>query len=161
MYRSIPIDKAITVLIYTLNNDLDDLNTRTKLQLADIHKLTELCLSNRSLENTGPIGVSLIVVLSERYLQHLQRSTRAEALTIHMQPKTFKQYADHSHARSPSKHQTNTCHEIRNKQDPAIRYTMQYEDGNKSLSFLDFNITNTNNNKYEFKVYSKKAITNI
>ena len=78
-----------------------------------------------------------------------------------MQPKTFKQNADHSHARSPSKHQTNTFQGIRNKQDPAIRYTMQYEDGNKSLNFLDFNITNTNNNKYEFKVYSKKAITNI
>ena len=29
LYRSIPIDKAITVLIDTLNNDLDDLNTHT------------------------------------------------------------------------------------------------------------------------------------
>ena len=45
LYPSIPIDKAITVLIDTLNNDLDYLNTRTKLTLTDIHKLTELCLS--------------------------------------------------------------------------------------------------------------------
>ena len=29
----------------TLTNDLDDLNTRTKLTLTDIHELTELCLS--------------------------------------------------------------------------------------------------------------------
>ena len=41
LFPSIPIDKAITVLIDTLNND--DLNTRTKLTLTDIHKLTELC----------------------------------------------------------------------------------------------------------------------
>ena len=30
LYSSIPIHKAITVLIDTLNNDLDDLNTSTK-----------------------------------------------------------------------------------------------------------------------------------
>ena len=66
LYPSIPIDKAITVLIDTLNNDLDDLNTRTQLTLTDIHKLTELCLSKsyflyenkiRLLENAGPIGL--------------------------------------------------------------------------------------------------------
>ena len=45
LYPSIPTDQAITVLVDTLNNDLDDLNTRTKLTLTDIHKLTELCLS--------------------------------------------------------------------------------------------------------------------
>ena len=64
LYPSMPIDKAITVLIDTLNNDLDDLNTRTKLTLTDIHKLTELCLSKsyllyenkiRLLENPGPL----------------------------------------------------------------------------------------------------------
>ena len=42
LYPSLPIDKAITILMDTLNNDLDDLNTRTKLTLTDIHKLTEL-----------------------------------------------------------------------------------------------------------------------
>ena len=45
LYSSIPIDKAITVLMDTLNNDLDDVNNRTKLTLTDINKLTVLCLS--------------------------------------------------------------------------------------------------------------------
>ena len=45
LYQSIPMDKAIIVLIDTLNNDLDYLNTHTKLTLTDIPKLTELCLS--------------------------------------------------------------------------------------------------------------------
>ena len=48
-----------------------------------------------------------------------------------------------------------------NKQDPAIQYTIEYENENKSLNFLDINITNTINNKYEFKVHRKNAITNI
>ena len=65
----------------TLNNDLDDLNTRTKLTLTDIQKLMELCLSKSYffyenkmtlLENAGLIGLSLMVVLSESFLQHLE-----------------------------------------------------------------------------------------
>ena len=106
MYPSIPIDKAIEVLIDTLNNDLDDLNTRTKLTLTDIHKLMELYLSKlyflyekkiRLLENAGPIGLSLMVVLSETYLKYLERKAKDEALTIHLQPKTFKRYIDAFH----------------------------------------------------------------
>ena len=152
------------ILIDTLNNDLDDLNTRTKLTLTDIHNLTELCLSKsyflyenkiRLLENAGPIGLSLMVVLSESYLQHLEHKAIAEALAIQIQPKTFKRHVDDSHARFTSKHHANTFQEILNKQDPAIQYTIEYENGNKSLNFLDINITNTINNKYEFKVYRK------
>ena len=170
LYPSIPIDKAITVLIDTLNNDLDDLNTHTKLTLTDIHKLTELCLSKsyflyenkiRLLENAGPISLSLLIVLSESYLQHLEHKAIAEALAIQIQPKTFKRYVDDSHARFTSKRHANTFQEIKKKQDPAIQYTIEYENGNKSLNFLDINITNTINNKYEFKVHLKKAITNI
>ena len=161
MYPSIPIGKAITVLIGTLNNDLDDLNTRT-----DIHKLTELCLSKsyflyenkiRLLENAGLIGLSLMVVLSESYLQHLEHRAIAETLAIQIQPKTFKRYVDDSHARFTSKHHANTFQEILNKQDPAIQYTIQYKNGKKSLNFLDINITNTSNKKYEFKVHRKKS----
>ena len=38
LYPLIPIDKRITILIEVLNNDLDDLNNRTKLTLTDIRK---------------------------------------------------------------------------------------------------------------------------
>ena len=38
LYPLIPIDKGITILIDVLNNDLDDLNNRTKLTLTDIRK---------------------------------------------------------------------------------------------------------------------------
>ena len=46
LYPFIPIEKTITILIDTFNNDLDDLNTRTKLTLKNRHQLTDLCLSN-------------------------------------------------------------------------------------------------------------------
>ena len=75
------MDNAITVLMDTLNNDLDDLNTCIKLTLTDIHKLRKFCLSKlyllyenkiRLLENAGLIGLSLMVVLSESYIQDLK-----------------------------------------------------------------------------------------
>ena len=62
----------------------------------------------RLLENADLIGLSLMVVLFEIYLQHVERKAIAEALTKHVQTKTFKRYADDSHARFPSKHQANT-----------------------------------------------------
>ena len=40
-----PVDKAIKVLIDTLNNHKVPLKEGTKLTLTDIQKLTELCLS--------------------------------------------------------------------------------------------------------------------
>ena len=69
LYPFVPIDKAITILIDTLKNYLDNLNTSPKLTLSDIHKLTDLCLNKsyflyenkiRLLENGGPICLSLM-----------------------------------------------------------------------------------------------------
>ena len=77
LYPSLPIDEAVAVIIETLHNDIDNLRKRTKLTLTDIHKLTELCLStnyfifdNRVpiLENSGPIGLALMFVISEAFL---------------------------------------------------------------------------------------------
>ena len=52
--------------------------------------------------------------------------------------------------------------QILDKQDPAIKYTVEFEDHKHSLNFLDINSTsNTTNKKYEFEVNQKDAITNI
>ena len=45
LYPSIPLDKAIPIIIDILNNDIDYPKKRTKLTLTDIHKMVELCLS--------------------------------------------------------------------------------------------------------------------
>ena len=45
LYPSVPIDKAVAVIIENLNNDINDLQKRTKLTLPDIHKLIKLCFS--------------------------------------------------------------------------------------------------------------------
>ena len=72
LYPSIPIDKAIDVILQQLSEDYEDLKTRTKLTLVDIQQLIELCVSECyflwdnviwNLLNSGPIGLSIMVVL--------------------------------------------------------------------------------------------------
>ena len=74
----------------------------------------------RLLEKAGCIGLSVMVVLSQIYLQNLEHKAMAETLIIHKQPKTFKRYVDDSHACFTSKHHANTFQENLNKQDQAI-----------------------------------------
>ena len=81
----------------------------------------------RLLENAGLVGLSLMVVLSESNLQHLDDKAMIEALTVQIQPKTFKRYVEDSHARFTSKHHSNIFRETLNKQDSAIQYTIEYE----------------------------------
>ena len=82
LYLSIPIDKAIDVILQQLSEDYEDLKTRTKLTLVDIQQLIELCVSECyflwdnviwNLLNSGPIDLSIMVVLPERYLQSLEK----------------------------------------------------------------------------------------
>ena len=45
LFPSIPIDKAIDVILQQLSEDYEDLNAGTKLTLIDIQELIELCVS--------------------------------------------------------------------------------------------------------------------
>ena len=82
LYPAIPINKAIDVILQQLSEDYEDLKTRTKLTLVDIQQLTELCVSECyflwnnviwNLLNSGPIGLSIMVVLFESYLHNLEK----------------------------------------------------------------------------------------
>ena len=108
LYPSIPIDKAIDVILQQLSEDYEDLKTRTKLTLVDIQQLIELCVSECyflwdnviwNLLNSGPIGLSIMVVLSESYLQNLEKNAIELALRFDIAPKTFHRFVDDSHAR--------------------------------------------------------------
>ena len=95
-----------------LNNANDDLMKRTQLCLKDIYELAGLCLSKyyflwnneiRIQNNSGPIELSFMVVLSESYVQNLEHKAIAEALILNLAPKTHRQYVNDTHARFKSK----------------------------------------------------------
>ena len=117
---------------------------------------------NLTFQNIGPIGLSLMVVLSECYLQKIECKAIMEALDYKLAPKSFTRFVDDSHARSQDRSHTDKFLEILNKHDPTIKYTVEFEDHKRSLNFLDIDITNNTTNKtYEFKVHQKDTIIHI
>ena len=108
LYPSVPLDRSIQVIIEFLQDDHTELKKRTKLNLTDIQQLLELCLSECyflynnviwTLENSGPIGLSIMVVLFECYLQRTEHTYITQALNLNLAPKSFERFFDDSHAR--------------------------------------------------------------
>ena len=115
----------------------------------------------RILENSGPIGLALMVVISEAFLQRLEDRAMQEALATNLAPLTYKRYVDDSHARFETVHQSHSFLNILNSQNKAIQYTMEKEDQPRKLNFSDVTIINTGEGKYEFKIHRKNAMTNV
>ena len=81
LYPSVPVEKAISNLMDMLQNDFDDLKIRTILKLEHIKQLMEVCLYKcyflwnnqiHSVKDSGPIGLSLMVVLADSFLQMIE-----------------------------------------------------------------------------------------
>ena len=146
------------------------LKQRTKLTLIDTQQLIELCVSECyflwdnliwNLLNSGPIGLSIMVALSESYLQNLEKHAIELALKFSIAPKTFRRYVDDSHARFGSRKNATEFLNVLNSQDPQIQYTIQYKNDTKELNFLDVTIRNNLNHSYDFALHRKPSITNI
>ena len=85
-----------------------------------------------------------------------------EALNYKIAPKTFRRFVDDSHVCFQERSHVNKFLEILNKQDPAIKCTVEFGDLKHSLNFLDIKITSsTTYKKCRFKVHRKDAVTNI
>ena len=78
LYPSVPTKEATTIIIDMLARD-NDLKSRTKLDINEIRQMINLCLATcyfiweneiYEQENSGPIGLALMVVIAEAFLQH-------------------------------------------------------------------------------------------
>ena len=170
LYPSVPISKAIEVICDLLKDDWQNVERRTKLNIDDIRSLVVLSLSKcyfmfdnklYMIEDAGPIGLSLMVVIAEGYLQYIEKKAITVAIEKGVAPVTFTRYVDDSHARfKGSIEKAEEFKMILNAQDPKIQYTIEREEGGK-LNFLDVTCINNGNSHYEFEVFRKDAITNI
>ncbi|XP_066926268.1 uncharacterized protein [Clytia hemisphaerica] len=170
LYPTVPVEEATNIIVQMLEND-HDLPNRTKLTVEDIRTLIELWLSKcyflwndklYRLQNSAPIGLALMVVMVEAFLQYHEQNA-LQAANAHdppVAPKSFVRYVDDSHARFQTVHQAEKFQEILNQQNEHTQYTMETEDTAKSLNFLDVNVRN-NNGRYELKIHRKNAITNV
>ncbi|XP_047123806.1 uncharacterized protein LOC124806741 [Hydra vulgaris] len=102
-----------------------------------------------------------MVVMTEAFLQNIERKALNTAIIHTSEPKTYKRYVDDCHACFASIKQQKMFLNILNEQHPAIKYTVELENNLKQLNFLDINITNTGSGTYEFQIHRKEAITNV
>ena len=70
--------------------------------------------------------------------------------------KSFKRIVDDVHTRFPSFERAEGFKDILNEQHQKIKYTMEEEDEDKVLNFLDITIKNDQTGKYESSVHRKK-----
>ena len=145
LYPSVPLNRSIQVIVEFLQDDHAESKKRTKLNLTDIQQLLELCLSECcflynnviwTLESSGPTGLSIMVILSECYLQRIEHKPITQALTLNLPPKTFKRFVDDSHARFNNREQSLQFLDILNSQDPSIQYTIEFENEKSSSASL-------------------------
>ncbi|XP_065682407.1 uncharacterized protein LOC136095590 [Hydra vulgaris] len=171
LYPSVPLKEATLVLIEKLNNNTT-YKKLTRLSIPEIKQLIELCLFQcyfhwnneiHIMENSGPIGLSFMVVLAESFLQFHENNAIKIALNFNpaLNLKSFVRYVDDSHARFPDLCQAKHFQYILNQQHPSVQYTIEVENELGTLNYLDIQIMNKKTGKYEYKVYRKDAITNI
>ena len=72
------------------------------------------------LEKSGPIGLALMVVTSEAFLQRLEDRAMQETLPTNLALLTYRGYVDDSHTRFETVHQSHSFLNILNKQNKAI-----------------------------------------
>ena len=134
-------------MLELLRNDFNDFQTRTKLTLLHVKKIINICMENSyflwnqkiyKLVDSGPIGLSLMVVLAEGFLQVIEKTAINTALlkSPSIAPITHRRYVDDSHDRFKNKEDSEEFLIILNSQDPRIQYTAEYENDEKCLNFL-------------------------
>ena len=176
LYPSVPVEKAILNLMEMLQKDFEDFKTRTILKLEHVKQLMEVCLYKsyflwnkqiHSLKDSGPIGLSLMVVLAESFLQMIENKS---LIIARNPPITHKRYVDDSHDRFLTKDSSEEFLTILNAQDERVQFTAEYEivtveteteEGKSELNYLEVTTINNKRGKYDFKVFRKEAITNI
>ena len=94
LYPSVPINKALDVLMDQLNNYKDGLMKRTKLCLKDIYELAELCLSKCYFLWNNEIKI----LKNSGLLDYLLWLFYPKALTLNLAPTTYRRYVDVTHA---------------------------------------------------------------
>ncbi|XP_065678489.1 uncharacterized protein LOC136093416 [Hydra vulgaris] len=94
------------------------------------------------LEDSGPIGLGLMVVVVECFLQFHESNAIAQAISNNIQLKSFKRYVEDSHSCFNSTEDAKKFLILLNNQHKNIQYTMEIENENNTLNFLDVTISN-------------------
>jgi len=181
LFPSVPIQECTALINDYLKKD-NNLPSRTKLSPDDITDLISLCLSSSNFvydnrhhtqDNSGPIGLSLMVTISQLWMTHTiekaihtaesQGSTIPRHLTVYMDDcwgiVTQRRPGLRSSSNMPDDPATDFQNHL-NLVHPRVQFTRE-EEVDKSIAFLDVHLTREENGKISTKVHRKPSNTNL
>ena len=184
LFPSVPINDCITHIHDLLTQDTE-LHRRTKLSPTDITDLIRICLSSsdfvyddrhHTTEDSGPIGLSLMVTVSQIWMTHTMESAIETAkqrlliiprhifvymddcwCVIHTPPAPRRPGLRSSDPpRSDPAVEFNNC---LNSVHERVQFTREEED--KLIAFLDVHVTRESDGSLSTKIFRKPSNTNI
>ena len=187
LFPSVPIDDALKHILELLENDRT-LQMRTKLSPYDIIDLADICLStsnflyderHHTTEQSGPIGLSLMVTISVIWMDFTMKSAIKIAKSRRIAtPRILFTYVDDcfatiidppprpglrsttNNAQNQPANPASQFNDCLNAVHPRVQFTREEEE-EKSLAFLDVLVTRDNDGNMQTEVYRKPSNTNV
>ena len=162
LFTRVPVQLAIKTIQNYLRSD-DNISDRTKLNVDDIMQLVRLCLENNDFIYRGTyyhqsygcaMGSPISVIAANIVMEDVERRIFSVASDII----AWKRFVDDVWAVVPAD-KIQSILKLINEIEPTIKFTVEKEDDNNSLSFLDVTISRIDDGTFSTKVYHKPSHT--
>ena len=156
LFTSVPIDPTLNVIKDLLEKD-EKLTDRTVLSVQDIIELLGFCLHNTyfSFQNKFyeqvegvPLGSPVSPIVATRCMESFER----KALRSATNPQAWFRFMDDMWVIQKQAHKQGFLDHM-NSIDPAIRFTLEGNQANGAIPFLDTLVTPLADNSLFFQVY--------
>ena len=165
LFTNIPITGklALEIAVDRLRSD-EHLHERTKLDISDISMLLEFCLNACDFSFNGnyyhqkfgcPMGSPISMIVANLVMQHLETKILSSSQYDVLY---WRRFADDTWVVLPD-HQVSEFLKYINSLDPNIKFTVETEDENNSLTFLDVRIERTKDFSFQTPYFSKASNT--
>ena len=165
LFTNVPVDETCNIIKEKLLEDAN-LHERTHLSVEEIVELLKLCLSTTCFQwrddfyeqtSGAAMGSPLSPVLANIFMEHFEQNALASSALV---PKLWKRHVDDIFAVwSHGKEYLNTFLSYLNNIHPSIKFTIEQENDQLSLSFLDIALTRNPDGSLNHSVYRKPTHT--
>ncbi len=165
LFTNVPVDETCNIIRGKLLEDTN-LHERTQLSVVEIVDLLKLCLSTTCFQwrddfyeqtSGAAMGSPLSPVLANIFMEHFEQNALANSALV---PKLWKRYVDDIFAVwSHGKEHLSKFLSYLNNIHPSIKFTIEQENDQLSLSFLDIALTRNPDGSLKHSVYRKPTHT--